>query len=168
MRLAVINDDMPFLVDSVAGAIGARGLQIHRLLHPIFCVDRSAKGVLQGVEPLCDELPRRESFLYVEIDRAPASARRALSADIEHVLADVRAAVEDWPQLQARLYADADRLKDEEATGLLHWFADGAMTLLGYHVESPGAKPSDALGVLRRSGDPVWHDASCAGAIAYL
>ena len=168
MRLVVVNDDMPFLVDSVAGAIGARGLQIHRLLHPIFCVERSARGVLQAIKPQCDDRPRRESFLYVEIDRAPASTRRALSAEIERVLGDVRAAVEDWPQLQARLHADADRLKNEEAAALLHWFADGAMTLLGFYVVRQGTKPSQALGILRRPGDPVWDEASCADGIAYF
>src|ERR1051325_3538912 len=30
MRIAVVNDDMPFLVDSVAQAVAARGLIIHR------------------------------------------------------------------------------------------------------------------------------------------
>src|SRR4249919_669313 len=35
MRICIANDDMPFLVDSVAGAIAARGLIIHRLLHPV-------------------------------------------------------------------------------------------------------------------------------------
>ena len=39
MRIGIVNDDMPFLVDSVASAIAARGLIIHRLLHPVVCVD---------------------------------------------------------------------------------------------------------------------------------
>lgn len=40
MRLVAVNEDMPFLVDSVAGAIAARDLAIHRLLHPIVKVTR--------------------------------------------------------------------------------------------------------------------------------
>ena len=35
MRLAIVNDDMPFLVDSVAAVIAGYGLTVHRLLHPI-------------------------------------------------------------------------------------------------------------------------------------
>src|SRR5690349_6359308 len=31
MRLAIVNDDMPFLVDSVAAALAARGPAVHRL-----------------------------------------------------------------------------------------------------------------------------------------
>ena len=42
MRICIANDDMPFLVDSVAQAIAARGLIIHRLLHPVICVERDA------------------------------------------------------------------------------------------------------------------------------
>ena len=38
MRIGIVNDDMPFLVDSVANAIAARQLTIHRLLHPVVCV----------------------------------------------------------------------------------------------------------------------------------
>src|SRR5919206_480438 len=40
MRLCIVNDDMPFLVDSIAQAIAARGLIIHPLLHPVVCVRR--------------------------------------------------------------------------------------------------------------------------------
>jgi glutamate dehydrogenase len=149
MRLAVVNDDMPFLVDSVAGAVSARGLQIHRMLHPIFCAERTKGGALEALELPCDDLPSRESFLYLEIDRAASSDRRALLADLGYVLADVRAAVNDWPQLRERLRADAEQLEGEESRELLHWFADGAMTLLGFHVERPGSAPTEGLGILR-------------------
>src|SRR6188472_1133028 len=40
MRLVTVNEDMPFLVDSVAGAVAARDLGIHRLLHPIVKITR--------------------------------------------------------------------------------------------------------------------------------
>jgi glutamate dehydrogenase len=49
MRLAIVNDDMPFLVDSVAGVIAGHGLTVRRLLHPIVPVTRSAEGELQEV-----------------------------------------------------------------------------------------------------------------------
>src|SRR5215470_5812298 len=34
--LEVLNDDMPFLVDSVLGEVAARGLEVGLLQHPIF------------------------------------------------------------------------------------------------------------------------------------
>ena len=91
MRIGIVNDDMPFLVDSVANAIAARQLTIHRLLHPVVCVDRDDKGVLQRVEPLCGDKSRRESMMYLELDRADARGRQELAADLRRVLDDVRA-----------------------------------------------------------------------------
>src|SRR3954470_3703740 len=67
MRIAIVNDDMPFLVDSVANAIARRQITIHRLLHPVVCVDRDSSGVLNDVGPLCPEKTRRESLMYLEL-----------------------------------------------------------------------------------------------------
>src|SRR3954453_558004 len=60
MRIGIVNDDMPFLVDSVANAIAARQLTIHRLLHPVVCVDRRDDGELCELEPICTDKSRRE------------------------------------------------------------------------------------------------------------
>ncbi|HUC47607.1 MAG TPA: hypothetical protein VMR94_13715, partial [Hyphomicrobiaceae bacterium] len=37
----ILNDDMPFLVDSVLGELQARGLTVRLLFHPIFRTQRS-------------------------------------------------------------------------------------------------------------------------------
>ena len=112
MRLVIVNDDMPFLVDSVAAAIAARNLIIHRLLHPVLCVERDAKGALKTIEPLCDDLRRRESIMYIELDRADSKIRLELAREIRTALDDVRAAVEDWPKMQAQMRADAAAIDD--------------------------------------------------------
>ena len=144
MRICIANDDMPFLVDSVAQAIAARGLIIHRLLHPVVCVTRDRKGGLIAIEPLCDDKDRRESIMYIEVDRADAKSRAELVAELHRVLANVRAAVTDWRAMQENMHAQAEAVADGEGKALLHWLADGAMTLLGYEVERPRqeARPS--------------------------
>lgn len=167
MRLAIVNDDMPFLVDSVANAIAARHLTTHRLLHPVVCVTRSAEGSLQSVEPLCDDPSRRESMMYIELDRADARGRQELVAELHQVLADVRLAVADWRKLQSKMRADANAIADEEGAELMRWFADGAMTLLGYEVERPNAVPSETLGIFRIPGAPT-DDGGCYGAMRYF
>ena len=167
MRIGIVNDDMPFLVDSVAQAIAARGLIIHRLLHPVVCVTRGDDGSLLDVEPLCDDRSRRESIIYMEVDRADAKARQELTAELQNVLADVRAAVTDWRAMQANMHAQADLVRDPEGRELLHWLADGAMTLLGYEVERPGEAPSEGLGIMGRPGQPT-DEGGCEGAIRYF
>ena len=167
MRICIANDDMPFLVDSIANAIAARGLTIHRLLHPVVCVERDDDGCLEAVGPLCDDERRRESIMYIEVARADARERRELVAELHRVLADVRAAVADWRAMQTKMREDAAAVADPEAAELLRWFADGSMTLLGYHVERPGDQPSEALGLFRLPGDPT--DAGgCGNAIRYF
>jgi len=166
MRIGIVNDDMPFLVDSVANAIAARQLTIYRLLHPVVCVDRNAEGDLERVEPLCGDKHRRESIMYLELDRADARGRQELATDLRRVLEDVRLAVRDWEALQARMRADAKQAGDEGGA-LLNWFADGAMTLLGYQVEKPYAQPSDTLGIFSIPGAPT-DEGGCLGAMNYL
>src|SRR3954454_9420375 len=167
MRIALINDDMPFLVDSVANAIAARQLTIHRLLHPVVCVDRTAKGELRGVEPLCGDKNRRESMMYIELDRADARGRQELAAEFRRVLEDVRLAVRDWESLQRQMREDAATIEDPEGAALLNWFADGAMTLLGYHVEKPYEQPSSSLGIFSIPGAPT-DEGGALGAMRYL
>jgi glutamate dehydrogenase len=166
MRIAIVNDDMPFLVDSVANAIAARQLTTHRLLHPVVCVERDGDGVLRDVEPLCADKTRRESMMYLELDRADARGRQELAADLRRVLHDVRLAVRDWRALQAQMREDS-ALADEEGAALLNWFADGAMTLLGYHVERPYQAPSHALGIFSIPGAPT-DEGGCLGAMRYF
>ncbi|HEX8379320.1 MAG TPA: NAD-glutamate dehydrogenase [Allosphingosinicella sp.] len=167
MRIGIVNDDMPFLVDSVANTLAARNLTVHRLLHPVVCVTRSEDGTLTAVEPLCDDPERRESIMYLEVDRADARGRREIVADLHRVLADVRAAVTDWRAMQARMRADADAAGDEEGAALLRWFAGGAMTLLGYEVERPDGQPTDTLGLFRTPGEPT-DPGGALGAMRYF
>ena len=167
MRIAIVNDDMPFLVNSVANAIAQRQLTIHRLLHPVICVTRDDKGVLQAVEAICGDKSRRKSLMYVELDRADARGRQELAADLKRVLTDVRLAVRDWESLQRQMREDAAAIADPEGAALLNWFADGAMTLLGYHVEKPYEQPSCALGIFSVPGAPT-DEGGALGAMRYL
>ena len=167
MRIGVVNDDMPFLVDSVANAVAQRQLTIHRLLHPVVCVDRDSAGELERVEPLCGDKSRRESMMYLELDRADARGRQELAADLRRVLDDVRLAVRDWESLQGKMREDAAAIAEPEGSALLNWFADGAMTLLGYHVEKPYETPSSTLGIFSVPGAPT-DEGGCLGAMRYF
>src|SRR4051795_11631104 len=57
--------DLPFLVDSVAAALRARGLEVRRVLHPIIGVLRGSDGrILRVVSPR--ETDARESVMHFE------------------------------------------------------------------------------------------------------
>ena len=161
MRLALVNDDMPFLVDSVAGAVAAMGLTVHRLLHPIVDVVRDAHGSLQTVgEGQAGPKSTPESMIYVELDRADARARHELEQELERVLSDVRAAVADWLEMTAQMKLDADALapRDAEGAALLAWLADNHFTLLGHAELTRDGHFADGLGILRRDAR-LWDGA---------
>ncbi|HEX2545284.1 MAG TPA: NAD-glutamate dehydrogenase [Ramlibacter sp.] len=166
----VVNDDMPFLVDSVSLEIARQGLAIHLIVHPVFAVERDARGTLQKAIPHAEAAGRpRESWMYIEVDRmVDAQQRAALCEGIERVLADVRAAVADWKPMLARLQAVGEELgqvpagvsneEAEESRAFVEWLAQDHFTLLGYRqndlVEEGGQlalKPVErsSLGVLR-------------------
>ncbi|QNN64619.1 NAD-glutamate dehydrogenase [Sphingomonas rhizophila] len=162
MRLAVVNDDMPFLVDSVAGAIAARGLTIHRLLHPIVRVERSKGGALKSLDG-----ETVESMIYIELDRADARTRQELVAELKDVLTDVRFAVADWKAMVADMASDARAIGEEspEGAALLDWLADDNFTLLGHAVVRKDGKFRDCQGILRRDS-LLWDESLAERAIA--
>lgn len=168
MRLAIINDDMPFLVDSVASTVNAHNLSIDRVLHPVVAVRRDEDGALTAIRPIIDSGERRESMIYMEIERADARARRALTDELECVLADVRAAVDDWPLLQKAMKADADRLPDGEGAALLRWFLDYHFTQLGHETRNRELAKGDALGLSRSNPHELLAGTSIQRAIDYF
>ncbi|PZP12976.1 MAG: glutamate dehydrogenase, partial [Sphingomonas hengshuiensis] len=150
MRLAIANDDMPFLVDSIAATIGAHDIAIDRIIHPVLRVEREADGALAQVGS-----GNPESMIYIEMERVDARRRRTLLADIERNLDNVRASVSDWDPLQAAMAADAavlaasDNAIEREGGALLTWFLDRHFTLLGHGQWAANGTPGDMLGIAR-------------------
>ncbi|WP_374943148.1 NAD-glutamate dehydrogenase domain-containing protein [Sphingomonas sp.] len=165
MRMAIVNDDMPFLVDSIAAAIGGHDIAIDRVIHPVVPVTRNPQGELVAA----GEGATRESMVYLEMSRADARDRRMLVDDVGAVLADVRAAVTDWPALQSALSDDVATVRDAEGAALLHWFLDGYLTLLGHYRWFPEGGVRDPLGIARNQAKvPTLADASCRLAIEHF
>src|SRR3954465_11885391 len=74
----IINDDMPFLVDSVTMEVNRQGLTLHLVIHPVLRTVRSPAGELESVSA-ASESPegRLESFMHLEVDRRTDPARLA-------------------------------------------------------------------------------------------
>ncbi len=168
LRIGIVNDDMPFLVDSIAATITALGLGIDVLVHPVVPVTRNDAGEITGIgTPGAGEgNSGPESLIYIETPRVDARQRRDLLAQLRVTLADVRAAVSDWPQLQAAMSADAAALTDHnggnvsEEAALLQWLNDGMLTQLGHLTRSRDGEVSQVLGVCRKSARDVLADVS--------
>ncbi len=144
----VVNDDMPFLVDSVTMALAEMGIGVHVLGHPVIPVQRDKPGKLGQVGSGV-----AESFIHLEIDRQAQDAMAKIKERLEAVLADVRAIVCDWKPMHEKMLEVAAEIVDRpmpvseqgrlEAQEFLRWAANDHFTYLGYReykVTSRAAK----------------------------
>ena len=160
----IITDDVPYLVDSVRAELTRQGHEPALLLHPLLVVERGPDGALVEVADIDDNaaVPPRattESWIHAQIGACTPQECAALAADLQRVLADVHAAVEDAPEALALLASLAQLLETEpghfdgdtsaEAGALLRWLADGNFLVLGHacYTANDLAHPS------RRAGD---------------
>ncbi len=135
--LQIVNDDMPFLVDSVTMALAERGVGVHVLGHPVVKIARDRSGKLTAVGD-----GAVESMMHLEIDRQSAADAAEVETAIRTVLADVRSIVEDWPAVRQKMLDVTDDvgrrkmpISDEarqEAQAFLRWATDDHFTFLGY------------------------------------
>ena len=174
----IVNDDMPFLLDSVTAALNAHALTASLVVHPILAVERDGEGVLQGLAAPGEKPAgrmRRESLIHIHVPRIEdAAAREALIAELAAVLAQVRSAVHAWQPMMKEVAAAVAELREapagvpreevDEAVAFLEWLLDGNFTFLGsrnYDVAEAGAgrptlanfrrRMTDALGLLSDS-----------------
>ena len=135
--LQIVNDDMPFLVDSVGMALAERGIGVHVLGHPVVKVARDRSGQLTAVGE-----GATESLMHLEIDRQSASDAAEIERALHAVLADVRGIVQDWPAMRRKMLDITEDLAKrrmpvddagrKEAQEFLRWAADDHFTFLGY------------------------------------
>ncbi|NMG43254.1 NAD-glutamate dehydrogenase [Aromatoleum toluvorans] len=168
--IEIVNDDMPFLVDSIAMEVNRQGLTLHLIIHPVMRVVRDAEGVHQRIVEDADASEGHyESIIHVEVDRrTDAEDLDALRVGLEQVLADVRLAVADWPAMQQRvadIIAEVEQNPPPVAVGdigesvaFLKWLMDDNLVLLGcrdYELAELDGKPElcivagSGLGLLR-------------------
>ncbi len=137
----IVNDDMPFLVDSVTAAINAGDRVVHLVIHPVLTVDRDGGGRLREVRDSA-AAGLRKSWMQIEIAHEPDPAGLVrLAEQLSRVLVDVRAAVADWQPMRETLRRVLDELPGAlpamprelaEAQDFLRWLDDDNFTFLGY------------------------------------
>ena len=171
--LQMVNDDMPFLVDSSVLALNRRGLGIKLTIHPIFHVSRDDNYQLTDISLEPGLNTTTESWIQVEFSKETAPEYlEDLERHVSSVLDDIKASVSDW---QAMKQESENLRKDlsrddlpvspkylEEGLELLKWMEDDHFTYLGFReyklVEDGDEQtlvviPHSGLGILR--GGPI-------------
>ncbi len=159
--ITLINDNMPFLLDSVLGEISERVSSVYLVLHPVMDVDKKSGSVIGGAGP---EKPgegvARVSVMQIHVPALDAPSREIMLAALTTVLKQVREAVNDRAAMVARL-TDAieayragktpmKKAAAEEAVEFLEWLRDNNFTFLG--VREYDYQGDASQGELERSG----------------
>src|SRR5579871_3142106 len=175
----ILNDDMPFLVDSVTAQLAEQGFDAQLMLHPRFMVERDASGTLIALSAPAapDAHGSRESLIQIHIDRIDSEdSRNALIIALDNVLTDVRRAVDDWKPMLGQVNALITKMTSDfpqlrlddlgESVAFLRWLMEDNFTFLGvrdFVCKENGAAPAviftSALGILRgREGEAFAAD----------
>ncbi|WP_422369370.1 NAD-glutamate dehydrogenase [Pelagibius sp.] len=179
--IEIINDDMPFLVDSVTAEINRHDVALHLVIHPIMALRRNDQGKLMRLAEAKATTspgavaPARESVMQIQISEQTDAQLAKIAAGIKSVLCDVRASVEDWPLMRARCTEVIAELETSppmlpvgeisEGLEFLKWMNDDHFTFLGYREFSFHGRGGNAvteigknsgLGVLRSTDVRVF------------
>src|SRR5579871_1008542 len=166
----IVNDDMPFLVDSVTAELNRRDLTVHLVIHPIIKVKRDGAGHLSETGD-----QRDESFMQIRVSEQSGERLDDIRRGIETVLTDVRAAVNAWRPIRDRLTGVIAELETQqlplpaeqvaEVRAFLEWLADDHFTFLGYREydfigegdqSTTAIVPGSGLGILADEGVSIF------------
>ncbi|WP_028115436.1 NAD-glutamate dehydrogenase [Ferrimonas senticii] len=169
--IEMIQPDMPFLVDSVAMALKRFAINTHLTVHAPIAIKRDDAGKVVAITTVmaAEADYERVSVFFVEIENQQNDERRqALSDELASVLVDIKASVDDWPKMQAKLLEVIDEIGNspqiasrddrENTLEFLRFLSNHHFTFLGYRyydldrVEGDlalNAQQASSLGTMR-------------------
>ena len=164
--ITIVNDNMPFLFDSLLGEITDSAGEPTLVLHPVLQVRHDTDGVANIVGESAPSAPQtdfdRVSVIHVHVARLGEEAAAELHQRLGHILGQVRAAVGDWKPMLARLDKAVDDFRRKpvplekdaviEAIALLEWLRDDNFTFLG--MREFDYVGGETTGTLERTHEP--------------
>ena len=142
--ITVVNDNMPFLFNSILGEITETAGEPSLVAHPVILVRHGRGGVSEILgDPATAKSDAADKVSVIQVHVGPVSedTAEALEGRLQKILGQVRAAVHDWKPMLARLdqaisdfrYAPVplDKGAVSEAIAFLEWLRDDNFTFLG-------------------------------------
>ncbi len=173
--IEIVNEDMPFLIDTLAMLLARRNVTLHLLIHPVLEVERDAAGEAVAIRRAEQHSSPLESFIHAQIDRITDPEQLAeLAAELEQVLTDVEIVVHDGDAMRQQVLALADQLQTmeheeaPESAEYLRWVADNHFLLMGFcdydlvcdanGCDALRIVAGSGLGILRNQGDKEYSE----------
>ena len=150
--LLAVNDDAPFLFDSLMSEAASQGIGLRAVFHPIAPVNGRATSIIIMVMDTIVGAERRDTLLR----------------GAEAVFTQVRVAVRDWRTMQQRLDESIAQLKAapprgtaedlRESLAFLEWLGDNHFTFLGCRDYTYAGNGEGHLDAVEGSGLGVLAD----------
>jgi len=143
--IEVIQDDLPFMVDSVRMMLNRFGITSHLFLHSPLVHKRNKNGTVSEILDAgkTSDSSQTDTVFLIEIDRQTSdSDLKAIKDELNSVMDEVRLAVTDWKPMREKLKEVADSVSKSNYPGpkgklkvakdFLQWLADDNFTLMGF------------------------------------
>ncbi len=170
--IELLNEDKPFLVDTVSLTLQELNLGIHLIVHPVLNVSRDSDGVLKKISRKAGAETVAESFIQVQVDhRTDPAVLAGIASKLKARMAIVGVVVEDFKAMKQRLLKTIASFGEntpgltekvrEECAEFLKWLADDHFLLIGarnYDILCEGDTEvlqrveGSGLGLLREHG----------------
>jgi glutamate dehydrogenase len=134
--IELLNDDRPFLVDSITEELNRLGIKVHKIVHPIIAVERDSKGNLLSISSAHEKDKKYESVIHIQLKcQVDSKLVKKLVSRIEIVLKNVRAVTDDWLLMRSKTNELINQIKNskfKEIKEFLIWIESGNFTFTGY------------------------------------
>ncbi|SFV06460.1 NAD-glutamate dehydrogenase domain-containing protein [Pseudoduganella namucuonensis] len=168
--LLILNDDMPYLVDSIVMALRKQRLIANGVLNAVLPVARDADGVATAAGAAADPSAKMESFVLVLLAEDLADGDLAALVDRLQLVANDAAVVRrDLPAMNGRFSSVAAEAaagggeEGKEVAAFLEWARTEGFEPFGYayYQVKPGARELERdvpsrVGVLQDTSHPVY------------
>jgi glutamate dehydrogenase len=138
----IINDDKPFLVDSITSAINDLGYHINLIVNKVLYIKRDKNNFIEDIKDTkYDENFKAESYIQLHIKKIYNNkTKEFLKNQLTHIVQLVEVAVFDWKKTidlldDARhkiIKTDHESDKKHEAIEFIDWALDSNFIFLGY------------------------------------
>ncbi len=137
----IVNDDMPFLVDSAVLNLEKRGLVINNIIHPTYHVIRDKSGLLQEISNAKGS--SKESVMQFHLDKISSQSElKSVEKNIGDILETISLVVDDWKPMLDLAKVAQKQIKNAKAIvkdvgdiaeieDFISWMTGGNFILLG-------------------------------------
>ncbi|MGI4850880.1 MAG: NAD-glutamate dehydrogenase [Janthinobacterium lividum] len=142
----IVNDDMPFLVDSLTELLHSFDIKPRRIIHPVFKVIRDDLGNLTEILSQDQEVANSydESMIHCEIiENISPEMVDKIKQELPKVLKHVRYATQNWQEMRSQTDVVIEEICQnkkivennqnlDEIVNFLNWVKQDHFTYLGY------------------------------------